>query len=146
MDNYFKISNLDRILSAYFQPLIDSSNKLDSSLVINLDTDIRLTNKFQTKISLANRIDSSFVSFNGISLGVWFDFYYNKSQIDTLLNSKQNARTSTNKLDSSLIDGLINGSTTMLSSFVYVNPQTNLNTYLDLNFEKSNNDYQMLYI
>ena len=68
-------------------------------------------------------------------MGDWFDFYYNKTQINTLLSSKQNLITSTNKLDSSLIFGLINGSTTMLSSFVYVNPQMNLNTYLDLNFE-----------
>ena len=40
----------------------------------NLNSDIRLTNAFQNKISLANRIDSSLVSFNGISLSDWFDF------------------------------------------------------------------------
>jgi hypothetical protein len=135
LSTYYKISDLDQSLSAYFQPLIDSSNQLDSSLTINLDNDIRLINRLQTKMSLANRIDSSFVSFNGISLGDWFDYYYNKTETNTILSSKQNLMTSTNKLDSSRIAGLINGSTTMLSSFVYVNPQMNLNTYLDLNFE-----------
>ena len=68
-------------------------------------------------------------------MGDWFDFYYNKTQIDTLLNSNQILITSTNKLDSSLVAGLINGSTTMLSCFVNVNPQANLHTYFDLTFE-----------
>ena len=79
-------------------------------------------------MSLANRIDSSFVSFNGISLGGWLDYYYNKTETKTLVHSKQLLITSTHKIYSSLIAGLINGSTTMLSSFVCVNPQVNLNS------------------
>ena len=58
-----------------------------------------------------------------------------KNQVDTLLNYKQNVITSTNQLHKSRILGLINRSTTMLSSFVYVNLQVSLTPHLDLNFE-----------
>jgi hypothetical protein len=106
--------------------LINSTNQISQNYISGLSTTL---SNYQTKISLTNPSDSSFVAFGSGTLGEWFDNYYNKTETDTLLNSKQPLMNINNKLDSSLITGLTNASTTMLSTMVYMNPFQNLNSY-----------------
>jgi hypothetical protein len=81
---------------------------MSSDIAQGMSLNVYLEQK-QAKITLGNPLDSSLIKFGQGTLGEWFDNYYNKTDINSLLSNKQTLINVNNKLNGDYV--VINGLT-----------------------------------